>query len=190
MGDPKRQRRKFGTPRHPWREGVLAEELNLVGLYGLRNKRELWRHKTELTRYRNIARSLLGMPPEKRQRLENELLTKLNRLGLVKENSTAEDVLDLTVQNILDRRLQTMVYRAGLAKTPHQARQLITHRHIAIGGRMVTSPSYLVSREEEELVGYSPYSPLNSPEHPLRRGGEAVEALLAGKSPVPKEGRA
>jgi len=75
----------------------------------------------------------------------------------------------LTVEDILERRLQTIVFRKGLAKTIHQARQLITHGHIAIGNQRVTVPSYLVTREEEELVNYAPDSPLANPSHPLRQ---------------------
>ncbi len=187
MGDPKKQRRKFETPRHPWREGVLSEELNLLGLYGLRSKRELWRHETDLSRYRNTARSLLGMPPEKRQRLEKELLAKLNRLGLIREDSTIEAVLDLTVQNLLERRLQTMVYRSGLARNPYQARQLIVHGHMAIGDRKVTAPSYLVLHKDETAIKYSPDSPLNNPEHPLREAGGVVAVTTTGGSPASKE---
>jgi len=182
MGDPKKQRSKFDTPRHPWREEVLSEELNLIGLYGLRNKRELWRHKTDLTGYRDTARSLLGMPPEKRHRLERELLTKLNHLGLIGENSTIENILDLTVKDLLDRRLQTTVYRLGLARNIYQARQLVVHGHIAIGGRKVTSPSYLVRRKDEAEIAYSTDSPLSDPEHPIRKIGGVVKVATTGES--------
>ncbi|MEM4593781.1 MAG: S4 domain-containing protein, partial [Zestosphaera sp.] len=56
--------------------------------------------------------------------------------------------------------LQTIVYRKGLARTIHEARQLIVHGHISIGGKRVTSPGYLVNREEEQLVGFTPGSPI------------------------------
>jgi small subunit ribosomal protein S4 len=169
MGDPKRQRRKFETPRHPWREGILAEELKLLGIYGLRNKRELWKHKTDLSKYRNIARSLLALPIEKRSKAEKELLTKLQHLGVIGKNASIDDVLDLTVENILDRRLQTYIYKTGLAASPHQARQLITHGHICVGERKITSPSYLVPYNEENQIKYSPDSPIANPEHPIRK---------------------
>jgi len=168
LGDPKKPRKKYKTPRHPWQVDVLAEELKLVGLYGLRNKRELWKAKTMLSKYRHIARSLLGKPPEERIKLESELVSKLYRLGLVEKEASCLDVLDLKVEDILERRLQTVVYRLGLAKTPAQARQLITHGHISIGGRKVTSPGYLVQRGEESQISYSLDSPLNNKEHPLR----------------------
>jgi small subunit ribosomal protein S4 len=168
MGDPKKQRKKYETPRFPWRTDVLQAELKLLGQYGLRNKRELWRHRTMLSKFRGIARSLLGMPEEQRKKLETQLLKKLYRLGILPEKAVLDDVLDLSIEDILERRLQTVVFRKGLAKSIHQARQLITHRHIAIGERKVYSPSYLVLRDEEDLVNYTPTSPLFDPNHPLR----------------------
>ena len=138
---------------------MLQAELKLMGLYGLRNKRELWRAKTMVSNFRRIARSLLSQPPEVREKREMELLNKLYRLGLLDEGAVLDDVLDLRVEDLLERRLQTLVWRKGLAKTPYQARQLITHGHIAIGGRKVYSPGYIVKREEEELISYAPTSP-------------------------------
>ncbi|MFQ5762287.1 MAG: 30S ribosomal protein S4 [Candidatus Bathyarchaeia archaeon] len=179
MGDPKRQRKKYETPRHPWREAVLAEELTLIGKYGLRNKRELWVHKTTLRKMRDMARSALGMSSEKRAKLEGELLRRLQRLNLVAENPRIDDVLDLGVEDILDRRLQSRVYRLGLAQSPHQARQLITHGHIAVSGKIITSPGYLVTREEEAAIEYGPGSSIGSSDHPLRR------LLTAAVSPSP-----
>ncbi len=174
MGDPKRQRKKYETPRFPWRTDVLMSELKLLGQYGLRNKRELWRHKTMLSKFRSIARSLLGKPAEEREKLEKQLLNKLQRLGILHENAVLDDVLDLTVEDILERRLQTLVFRKGLAKSIYQARQLITHGHIAIGKRRVRVPSYLVPKEEENIINYAPTSPLANPEHPLRQEAGAV----------------
>lgn len=172
MGDPKKPRKKYKTPRHPWKADVLMEELQLVGEYGLRNKRELWRAKTELSKYRRMAMSLLGEPPERRAELENILLSKLRRMGLVGENATLDDVLDLTIRDLLDRRLQTVVYKMGLAKTIHQARQLITHGHISIGERRVTSPGYIVLKDEEPLVRFSPDSPFKAPLAAAEGGAE------------------
>ena len=169
MGDPKKPRKKYKTPRFPWRKDVLEAELRIIGQYGLRNKRELWRYQTMVSRFRRIARGLLGKSPEQRAALEKELLGKLHRLGLVSEDATIDDVLDLNVEDILERRLQTIVYKLGLAKTLHQARQLIVHGHIAVGDRRVKVPSYLVKRGEEQLIGYSFSSPLRDPNHSLRK---------------------
>jgi len=169
MGDPKKQRKKYATPRFPWRTDVLQEELKLIGQYGLRNKHELWRHETMLSKFRGIARSLIGKSPQERKKMENELLTRLKKLGALHETAVLDDVLDLTIEDILERRLQTIVFRKGLAKTVHQARQLITHGHISVGNKTVTIPSYMVTREEETKIAYTPQSPLSNVNHPLRQ---------------------
>jgi small subunit ribosomal protein S4 len=181
MGDPKKQRKKYETPRFPWRTDVLQAELKLLGQYGLRNKRELWRHRTMLSKFRGIARSLLGMPEEQRKKLETQLLSKLHRLGILPEKAVLDDVLDLSIEDILERRLQTVVFRKGLAKSIHQARQLITHRHIVIGDRKVYSPSYLVLRDEEALINYAPTSPLSDSNHPLRASIQTAPAKSASE---------
>ena len=169
MGDPKKQRKKFETPRFRWRKDILQEELKLIGQYGLRNKHELWRHKTALSKARGIARSLIGKTPEERTKMENELLARLKKLGVLAETAVLDNVLDLAIEDLLERRLQTIVFRKGLARTIFQSRQLITHGHINIGNRRVTVPSYTVSKEEEEQVMYSPQSELAKEAHPLRQ---------------------
>lgn len=169
MGDPKKQRKKYETPRFPWRVDVLQEELKLLGQYGLRNKRELWRHETMLSKFRGIARSLIGKTPEERKKMEKMLVTRLKKLGIIHETAVLDDILDSTIEDILERRLQTIIFRKGLAKSIYQARQLITHRHIAIGDQRVTVPSYLVRREEENQIKYRPQSPFANPNHPLRQ---------------------
>jgi len=184
MGDPKRQRRKFETPRFPWRTDILETELKLLGQYGLRNKREIWRHKTLLSKYRGIARSLLGMSAEERKKLEKQLLDKLHHLGILPETALLDDVLDLALEDILERRLQTLVFQKGLAKSMHQARQLITHGHVAIAERRVSSPSYLVFRDEETKITYAPTSPLSNLDHPLR---ESIAVPAKTKSAVEEE---
>ena len=171
MGDPKKPKKKFETPRFPWRIDVLQNELNLIGQYGLRNKRELWRHRTMLSKFRaraRLARSLISMSANERMKLEAELLGKLKRLGVLQENAVLDNVLDMTIEDILERRFQTLVLRRGLAKTPHQSRQLITHGHVSIGERKIFSPSYLVLKDEENKIEYSLTSVLNNPEHSLR----------------------
>jgi len=169
MGDPKKQRKKFDTPRFPWQIDTLEAELKLLGQYGLRNKREIWRHKTLLSKYRGIGRSLLGMSTGERRTQEKQLLNRLHRLGILPEESELDDVLDLTLEDILERRLQTLVFQKGLAQSIQQARQLITHGHIAIDGRRVSSPSYLVLKDEEAKMTYAPKSPLTNPDHPITK---------------------
>jgi small subunit ribosomal protein S4 len=169
MGDPKKQRKKYATPRFPWRSDIIKEELKLLGQYGLRNKHELWLHETMLSKFRGIARSLIGKSSEERKKMEDELLTRLKKIGLLPETAVLDDVLDLTTEDILERRLQTIVFRKGLVKTVYQARQLITHGHVTVGNRRVTVPGYIVTREEESNIAYAPKSPLANASHPLRQ---------------------
>ena len=179
MGDPRKQRRSYETPRHPWREDQLEVELRLLGEYGLRNKHELWRYKTMLSKIRGIARSLLGKTEEDRARVEREYLSKLSRVGVLPESASIDEVLDLEIRDLLERRLQTLVFRKGLAKTIHQARQLVSHGHIAVGGRVISIPGYLVKREEEQKMKYYSHSPLSKSDHPLRK---IVAATAAAQS--------
>ncbi len=169
MGDPRKQRRKYDTPRFPWQTDILESELKLIGQYGLRSKKELWRYKTMLSQFRGIARSLLGMSATERKKLEKQLLNKLHRLGILHKTAALDDVLDLSIEDILERRFQTIVFRKGLAKSVNQARQLITHRHISIEGKRVSSPSYMVLKDEEAEVAFAPTSSLSTSNHPLRR---------------------
>jgi len=180
MGDPKRQRRKFDTPRFPWQIDSLEAELKTLGQYGLRNKREIWRHKTLVSKYRGIGRSLLAMSVEERSEQEMQLLNRLNRLGILHGESELDDVLDLTLEDILERRLQTIVFQRGLSQSIQQSRQLIAHGHIAIDGRKVSSPSYLVLKDEEEKIAYAPKSPLTDPDHPL------TKAVTIPAEPMPQ----
>ena len=184
MGDPKRQRRKFETPRFPWRKDILQEELKLLGTYGLRNKHELWRHETQLSKYRSIARSLIGKTPDERMKMENELLTRLKKLGILQETAVLDNILDLSIEDILERRLQTLIFKKNLVKTVHQSRQLITHGHITIEGRRVTVPGYVVSREEEKSLTYAPESQFVNPAHPTR-----VAMTVVAKQPEIRQQR-
>ena len=160
MGDPKKSRRKWEGPGHPWIKLNLDKEQALIGKYGLRNKKEIWLAETVIRNFRHQARSLLALPPAERSVREKQLLQKLYRLGIIeKENATLDDILGLTEESYLERRLQTIVFKKGLARSIYQARQLITHGHIAIGGKRVTSPGYIVPKEEEDLIDYYPTSP-------------------------------
>ena len=158
MGDPKKQRKKYESPKFPWSSSELSAELRLVGEYGLRNKRELRRHRYTVSKYRTLARQLLAMPDAERTQLEAQLLTKLQSIKVISDQASLDDVLDLSVTGLLDRRLQTLVFRTGLARTPQQARQLVVHGHISIGNRKITVPSYLVPRDEEAAIHYTPTS--------------------------------
>jgi small subunit ribosomal protein S4 len=183
MGDPKKQRKKYETPRFPWQADTLNKEFSMIGQYGLRNKRELWRYNTLLSNFRGIARSLLGKSGEERVVLENQLLGRLNRLGILSETGMLDDVLDLSIEDLLERRLQTQVFRRGLSKSIYQSRQFITHGHIAIGRKRIYSPSYLVLKNEEADIAYAPTSCLSDPNHSIR---QSMAAPATKMKPVRK----
>jgi small subunit ribosomal protein S4 len=152
MGDPRKSKKLYRRPRMIWTTDQLSAELYIMGTYGLRNKRELWKAQTEVARIRNQARALLALSIEARSEKEKRLLNFLNRLGLVKEGATLDDILNLKAEDLLERRLQTIVMRKSGAKSPYQARQVVTHGHVSIGNRKVNIPGYLVRKEEEAQI--------------------------------------
>ena len=138
------------------------EELKTLGTFGLKTKRELWKAHTELSRLRKQARSLLALRQEVRQEKEPILMKSLSKIGLVEDNSTLDDVLNLQVTDLLSRRLQTVVLKKFGFKTPYQARQAVVHGHIMIGERIVNIPSYTVPQEEVNNITISPDSSLEN----------------------------
>ncbi len=162
MGDPRRLKKKFKKPAHPFQKERMLEELEYLGKYGLRNKREFWKMRSKLSNWRQIARHSRTLTKEKAQELQLTLLKKLNRLGILGSEAKFEDVLLLTVDDILKRRLQTLVYEKGLASTVYQSRQYIVHGHIQVGNKRIDAPSYIVKKEEEALISFAPSSPFTT----------------------------
>ena len=152
MGDPKLSRKVWKKPKRPLNYDLMMDELKILGTFGLKTKRELWKANTELSRLRLQARSLLALRQEDREQKEPILINSLSKIGLVDKNSTLDDVLNLQVADLLSRRLQTIVQRKLYFKTPYQARQAIVHGHIMIGERVVTIPSYTVKIDEEPKI--------------------------------------
>lgn len=191
MGDPKFPRRRYDTPSHPWNAERIATEKGIVRKYGLKNKREVWKAQTRLRSFRGVARGLIAQqhtPTPQVTKESSQLLKRMNRLGLLSEGSTLDDVLALDVESVLARRLQTVVYLKGLSSTPQQARQFIVHGHVTIDGRKVTVPSYIVAREEEDAIELRESSALADPMHPVRSRPETVVAPREdrrGAAPAP-----
>ncbi len=188
MGGIRRQRKKIMTPGHPYDKIRIDQELPLVGEYGLRNKKELWKARTVLSKARQQARALLALPADVRKQRENELLFRLANLGVLPPGSDLDSVLALEVRTVLNRRLQTIVFRKGLASSPYQARQFIAHRHIAIERAVVTSPGRLIKINEEENIDYAPLSPMLEKSHPARPQAPPVsDEVPLEKKEVPKK---
>jgi len=173
MGYPGKSRKLYEGPRTPWDARRLAEEAELIKAYGLRNKREVWKAQSLLRRFRRRARNIMALEAlagesAYTKRETDALLSMLKRYGMIGEKANLNDVLRMSVENILERRLQTQVFRQGLAHTIKQARQFVVHGHIAINGRRVTVPSYLVPLSEEMSISYYANSPLSETSHPER----------------------
>lgn len=176
MGDPKKQRRKYSTPMHPWKAERINEESALQKEYGLKNKTELWKMSSALKKLKEQAKALITRTGAQAEKEEALFRKRLEKMGLIGEGVKLENVLDLGVKTILERRLQTQVCRKGLAKSMNQARQFITHGHITLKGRKVNIPSYMLNSGEESLIGFRNSSSLSDAEHPERKiSGTAPE---------------
>lgn len=170
-----RQKKKYSRPQRPFDKARIDEENVLREKYGLKNKKEIWRADTQVREMRRQARKLTANSGDTQAQKEKVLLlAKLNRLGMLEQDSALEDVLRMSPENILDRRLQTQVYLQGLSSTVKQARQLIVHGHISVNGAVTRVPGMTVTRLQEKNLTYSPSSALNSDLHPVRPGAKAT----------------
>ena len=158
MGDPKYPRKVWRKPKRPLNYELKMDELQTLGTFGLRTKRELWKAHTELSRVRQQARSLLALTQKVRDEKEPILLKSLARIGLIPSDATLDDVLNLKPTDLLARRLQTIVSNKLGFKTPYQARQAVIHGHIMVGDRKIDIPSYTVTVAEEDSVHFTPKS--------------------------------
>lgn len=169
MGDPRKLRAKYKGPSHPWQRSRIETEKQLQKTYGLKSKTEIWKAASQIRRFTAQAKKLIATRNEKQSKLEEkQLLDKLAKLGLLPPQSALEDVLALTASNLLDRRLQTLVFKKGLALTSDQARQFIIHGHIQIAEKKFTIPSYIITLSEEDRISFNPLSSIASELHPER----------------------
>ena len=155
------------------------------GEYGLRNKRELWRTQLALAKIRKSARALLTLEPKDPKRMFEApaLLRRLQRYGLVEDSEMDLDsVLQMTTQRLLERRLQTKVFKQGLAKSIHHARVLIKQRHIRVGKQVVNVPSFMVRLDSEKHVDFAATSPYGQgrPGRVARKRAAAKAAAAGG----------
>ncbi len=146
MGEIKRKRRKFRKPKKPFDKERIEEENVLVQRYGLKNKKEIWKAESEISKIRRRAKALIPRPEEEKK----EFFAQLNKQGF--KVSEISDVLALTKENWLDRRLQTILFKKKMANTIKQARQLITHKYVLVDGAIVNAPSLTVKKELENKI--------------------------------------
>jgi len=156
------QRKVSVAPRRPFEKARLDQELKLIGEYGLRNKQEVWRVKYTLAKIRKASRELLTLDEKDPKRLfeGNALLRRLVRTGVLDESRMKLDyVLSLKVEDFLERRLQTQVFKLGLAKSIHHARVLIRQRHIRVRKQLVNIPSFIVRLDSQKHIDFALRSP-------------------------------
>ena len=187
MGDPKYPRKVWRKPKRPLNYELKMDELQTLGTFGLRTKRELWKAHTELSRVRQQARSLLALTQKVRAEKEPILLKSLARIGLVSNDATLDDVLNLKPTDLLARRLQTIVSNKLGFKTPYQARQAVIHGHIMVGDRKVDIPSYTVTVAEEGSVKFSPESKIPEMLEKTKAEAPKAEASAEGEEATPAE---
>ena len=180
MGDPKFSRKSYDTPSHPWQGARIQAEAEIVRQFGLKNKTEVWKADTLLRNFRKQSRELQARlrTGDAQAKIEADaLIARCSRMGLLPATGgDLNDILVLKNEDILSRRLQTVVFQKGLASTPKQARQIINHGHIFINGHKVTVPGYIVLRSEESTVEYNPVSPFTDAMHPMRAAADADAA--------------
>ena len=178
MGSPKKQRKKFSKPAHPWQKERILAEQELLKEYGLNRKYEIWKMNTILRNFTHQAKNLVTIKNPQIEKERSQLLTKLFSMGLLAKDTTLEDVLSLTLKDVMERRLQTLVYRKNMAGSLKQARQFIIHGHIALGEKTITAPSHLVLSKEENDLCFAQNSVLSNAGHPERA---AIKTEKTGK---------
>jgi small subunit ribosomal protein S4 len=187
MGDPKKHRKKYIKPSHPWQRARIDEEKIIVQEYGFKNKKEIWRMNALLRNVTAQSKKLVTLSGAQAEKEKEALLNKMKRYGLIPADGTLDSLLAINLRHVLERRLQTIVFRKHLANSSKQARQFIVHGHIKVAGKKVTAPSYLVPLNEEASIDFVAKSSLADTEHPERVAAKKSKELR--ENPVVSEGK-
>ena len=174
MGDPRKIRKKYETPSHPWIKSRIDEEKRLSKEFGTKNKKELWKTETVLKKFKSQAKKLISLTSVQAKIETESLVRRISELGLASGDVSFDTVLGLTLDDMMGRRLQSVVFKKGLAKSVKQARQFIVHEHVAIDSKVITSPSYLVTVKEEALIDFIATSTIFNEEHAERASPEIL----------------
>lgn len=133
-----------------------------------------------LAKLRKAARELLTLDENDPRRIfeGSALMKRMYKYGLLNENENKLDyILGLTLHRFMDRRLQTLVYRKGLAQSVHHARVLIRQRHIRLGKNLTNVPSVMIRVDQEKNIDFTANSSLGGG----RPGRNKRKALKKGK---------
>lgn len=169
MGNPRKQRNLFRRPKNMWQKSRMDEETALMKEYGLRRKQELWKTNGLVSKFSLRAKSLIKSFGGSAEHDKKVLVENLQKLGVLNAGAKVDDVLGIKPRDFLERRLQTIIYRRGYAKTMRQARQFIVHRHVKVDKNVVIAPSYLVKKSEEAIISFNDFSPFFDEAHPERQ---------------------
>ncbi len=113
----------------------LLKKLNVLpGQHGTRGRRKVSERGFQL-REKQKLRAIFGLT-------ERQLKNYFHQ-AVEKKGNTA-----LFVSQLLEKRLDNVVYRLGFAPTRAAARQLVCHGHMSVNGRKMTIPSYQVRPDE------------------------------------------
>jgi small subunit ribosomal protein S4 len=168
MGGTKKIRRKYQAPAHMWQRARIEEETAIQKEYGMKNKTEIWKVASLVHKFKNITKNSIASRSKQSEIEGVQLMNRLKSIGLMNDASVLSDVLMLSTKDLMERRLQTITFRMGLARSIKQARQFITHGHIKVAGKKISSPAYIVKKVEESLITFAPTSSLADKEHPER----------------------
>lgn len=168
MGSPKKSRKKYKKPLVIWDEALIKEQKIILRNYGLKNKREIWKSEGLVKRCRSQAKKLIASKTEQSKKEKEQLINKLVKLGMIKPGSQLNEILSITLKDVLERRLQTIIFKKGLTKTISQARQFIVHGHVSINEEKINAPSFLVPLDLENKISFNPVSKLSNDQHPER----------------------
>ncbi len=153
-----------------WDKQTIVDEAELVRNYALKNKKEIRRAELLLSKFKKIAKELNKDAETKNSDAAKNFVQKLKDKGFLSQDAqTLDEVLDISIRNILERRLSNIVYKLKLARTPKQARQFVVHRHVKVAENVVTAPSFLTSLAEEQMIAFNDISALVDENHPERK---------------------
>lgn len=145
----RKSRKKYKKPIKAWDKQKIESEREILKEFALRKKKEIWVTEGILRKFRQMARTCAA---KKDKEMENVIVKKMIRLGLLNDGAGLDDMLGMSLNDILGRRLQTIIFKKGFANSMKQARQFIVHGHVIIGGKKIVYPSYMVSKEEENNI--------------------------------------
>ncbi len=186
MGLPIRHKTKAVSHKKKWDKNTIVEEAVFVSDYALKNKKEIRKAEALLSKLKTIAKNFNKTTETKASTGAAQFVAKIKAQGYLNvEAESLDEVLDITLRELFERRLSTVVYKAGLAKTPGQARQFVVHGHVTVNGEIVTAPSYPTTVKDAETVAFIGSSTLADEAHPERNG--APEAIVVEESSTEEE---